>query len=425
MLFPLDKGNDAFGFLAAFVGSLCYGSYGVPIKATQSIEVHPLVLQSYKSLVVLVASLSVVRLFEEPSWTPYGLLAGLLEVVGGTAGIVAIRKAGIATAIGTWASVMIVVNFVWGILIFHEPVRSMSSTCGAFTMLGMGLIGMTKFSSPNNSGNEIKDEMEVIRLMKSPGKEDTSQKDEEFDRETGNNMSVKRLIPRKRVEEYEDGDNSSENGDTRIDEYPELTGASITSNDKGERIKWRIQHLRTNLTDREFGIACAMFNGILGASAMVPLHYTKNQGFSEFSYIFSFVIGACIANLLLWAVHFIFHCCCHSNNPFRLEVIKNAYKAMPHWHMQELWFKLLVAGLLLTMGMFGSVLAISSLGQAVGNSLIQSKMLVSGLWGICCFQEIKDQRAITSWFLSATLSVVGILWLSFERQAVTSLEDIL
>jgi hypothetical protein len=61
----------------------------------------------------------------------------------------------------------------------------------------------------------------------------------------------------------------------------------------------------------------------------------------------------------------------------------------------------------------------------VGNSLIQSKILVSGLWGICCFQEIKDRRAIRNWFLSATLSMASILWLSLERQTIVAEEEIL
>jgi glucose uptake protein GlcU len=447
MIALFDQSNDAFGFLAALVGSICYGSYGVPIKATQSVDVHPLVLQTYRTVVVFVASVSIVRLLQEPTaWTPYGLLAGLLEVCGGTAGIVAIRTAGIATAIGTWASVMIVVNFVWGILIFHEPVRSLPGTCGAFVMLGVGLIGMTKFSSPTNttakSGIESKpDDLEFVRLVDTtsgkndtptnPRKNDASINNEMFDGKAGNGMNFKRLISRKRVEEFREDDDSNKDDDVDDDNqskesFDSNEANNPSSNDKEERVRWRIIHLGASLTDRQFGIGCAMLNGILGASAMVPLHYAKHQGFSEFSYIFSFVTGVLIANMLLWVLYFTFHCCCQSRtHPFRRDAMRTAFEAMPLWHFRELWFKLLIAGLLLTAGMIGSILSISRLGQAVGNSLIQSKILVSGLWGICCFQEIKDRRAITNWFLSATLSVLSILWLSFERQAVVGEKEIL
>ena len=41
----------------------------------------------------------------------------------------------------------------------------------------------------------------------------------------------------------------------------------------------------------------------------------------------------------------------------------------------------------------------------------------SGMWGIFYYKEIRDPHAIRNWFLSATLSVVAIIWLSRERIA--------
>ena len=41
----------------------------------------------------------------------------------------------------------------------------------------------------------------------------------------------------------------------------------------------------------------------------------------------------------------------------------------------------------------------------------------SGMWGIFYYKEIRDPKAIRNWFLSATLSVVAIIWLSRERIA--------
>ncbi len=74
-----------------------------------------------------------------------------------------------------------------------------------------------------------------------------------------------------------------------------------------------------------------------------------------------------------------------------------------------------MAGFLLTIGMFGAVFAIQFLGQGIGNSLVQTKILVSGLWGIFWFKEVKDPKAIGKWFASAFLCVASILWLSYER----------
>ena len=74
-----------------------------------------------------------------------------------------------------------------------------------------------------------------------------------------------------------------------------------------------------------------------------------------------------------------------------------------------------MAGVLLTFGMFGALFAVTYLGQAIGNSLVQSKIFISGLWGIFWFKEVKDPKAIGKWFASASLCVASILWLSHER----------
>jgi hypothetical protein len=55
---------------------------------------------------------------------------------------------------------MVSVNFVWGILVFHEPVHSVSGTCGTSFFLGLGLIGMTIFSSAKTLSTE-KESMQV------------------------------------------------------------------------------------------------------------------------------------------------------------------------------------------------------------------------------------------------------------------------
>jgi len=122
----LDGCGDGCGWVAALVAAVAYGSFGVPIKFTKDIDVHPLVLQSFKTGTMFVLAWFVVFLNVPPAWTPWGCLSGLLWVLGGTGGIYAIRKAGLAIAVGTWASVMICVNFIWGILVFRV---SSKSTC--------------------------------------------------------------------------------------------------------------------------------------------------------------------------------------------------------------------------------------------------------------------------------------------------------
>ena len=60
-----DGCTDSCGWVAAFLAVLSFGSFGVPIKTSVSVEVHPLVMQSYKTIVCFVTSWFVVLLGEE------------------------------------------------------------------------------------------------------------------------------------------------------------------------------------------------------------------------------------------------------------------------------------------------------------------------------------------------------------------------
>ena len=161
----------------------------------------------------------------------------------------------------------------------------------------------------------------------------------------------------------------------------------------------------------------------------------------------SMACGALIANLILWALMYLYQCrkCMVVSTPTDIDnetalysssissmtdddlpsydssqpLWRRAYDSMPVWHFAELTGPGLVAGILLSIAMFGSILSITYLGQGIGNSIVQTKILVSGLWGIFFFGEIRGIGVITKWFLSAGLSVMGIIWLSHERMLAT------
>jgi hypothetical protein len=125
----LDGCSDKCGWMAAGISLLAYGTYGVPIKETKHLpQLNPLVFQSYKTCTMFVLAPIVVTILDGSGapwrYSPWGLLSGLLWVLGGTGGVVSVRWCGMAMAVGTWASVMICVNFVWGLLIFAELARN-------------------------------------------------------------------------------------------------------------------------------------------------------------------------------------------------------------------------------------------------------------------------------------------------------------
>lgn len=136
-----------------------------------------------------------------------------------------------------------------------------------------------------------------------------------------------------------------------------------------------------------------------------------------------------------------------------------------------------ISGILLTIAMFGSILSVTYLGQGIGNSVVQSKIVIrcvrqyssssrvhsvafcvitdprfsmvvspsshrrftplhaglfsfhidlggdSGLWGILWYKEIVGRRTVAGWFASALLAVSGIVWLSHERLMATTESD--
>ena len=79
-----------------------------------------------------------------------------------------------------------------------------------------------------------------------------------------------------------------------------------------------------------------------------------------------------------------------------------------------MWLPGLLSGTLYAIGNFSSIIATTQLGQGVGYSVCQSSMLVSGIWGIFWFGEVKGATAISKWFAAAFVTLIGILWLSYE-----------
>ena len=72
--------TEACGWIAAVTAVLSFGSFGVPIKLASNVEVHPLVMQSYKTLVCFMTCWLVILLGEEVRFSYYGILSGKKEL---------------------------------------------------------------------------------------------------------------------------------------------------------------------------------------------------------------------------------------------------------------------------------------------------------------------------------------------------------
>ncbi len=120
------------------------------MTAANSVNPDPFVLQTYKSTMCFLTSFAVLvpPISEQYHFSPWGLLSGLLWVIGGICGIFGIRNSGLAISVGTWSAITVLISFTWGIFIFGERVVSVLGTLVGIWLMIVGFSGMAYFSSP-------------------------------------------------------------------------------------------------------------------------------------------------------------------------------------------------------------------------------------------------------------------------------------
>lgn len=159
--------TEACGWVAAVVAVLSWGTFGVPIRHVKG-DVNFFVMQSYKTVVCFVTSWLVILLGEPVRFTPWGIVSGLFWVPGAAAGIYGIRQAGISAAVGTWASIQVVVSFIFGIVIFQERVKDKTQATIAFLILMIGLVGMSRYSDPSIDKASSSEEYQAVSTSDGP-----------------------------------------------------------------------------------------------------------------------------------------------------------------------------------------------------------------------------------------------------------------
>jgi len=382
----------SIGYIAAAVSCLSFGSFAVPIKGriANEVNIDPLVMQTYKTALCFLTCWFVLLLPNVHfSFTYWGLLSGLAWIPGGTAGIYAVRNAGLAVSQGTWSALKVAIAFVWGIGIFHERVRSKTAATAAVVLLMAGLWGMSFFSSysssslhrriiPRRNENEEHSELEQPLLVEVVGDEASSEEGGPPDDE--------------------------EDATSRPVEGDELSDLTLDD----EKLNFRFCKLHR----RTVGMICACIDGIWGGSILVPMHFAKSQT-DGLGYVISFAIGATTVLIAAWSIRIV-------SNAVALRSIKEAVSRLPPLHLRRFWLQGSVAGLLWSIGNVSSIMSVKYLGEGVGYSLVQAQMLVAGLWGVIWYREVQGWYAVTGWFLCALTTLCGILLLSHEHLKPTT-----
>jgi hypothetical protein len=131
----------------------------------------------------------------------------------------------------------------------------------------------------------------------------------------------------------------------------------------------------SSFSERTLGMFGAVFNGLMTGSSLIPLHYAKQHGYGGANYMISFAGGSLVANTGVWMLYAAFLLYSLPSTP--ASGLRSAWwSSLPPWHVRELGGPGCAAGVLLTIAMFGSILSVTYLGQGIGNSVIQSKILI-------------------------------------------------
>jgi glucose uptake protein GlcU len=401
---------EVCGWLAAFVSIIAFGSFGVPIKsdAARSCDIDPLVMQTYKTTVCFVSSW-VVLLWVDFEYTTLGILSAIFWVPGGVATVFAIKNAGLAVAIGIGASCIVLVSYFWGIFVFGEHVHSKLQASFAVMCMMTGLAGMAYYSSPSIRNNDRLDDENndgivlttTTRSYQEVHVEDPSNIDQSDDEGSSSifrdEVSSEGVVV---VDEILSSEVIRKNEFDSEETFTEIT--KETSHITVCGIRWQRRFL---------GVLAAVFNGCYGGSILVPMKYAPPHAGGA-AYVISFSIGAVIVTFGLWVIRYVYlltsrrHCSPHG-----------AFLELPSFHFRKMWFAGGLCGLLWSIGNFFSILSVYYLGEGIGYSIVQSNMLVSGLWGIFYFHEIEGGVTRCKWYISALFAVSGIIFLSYEHHA--------
>ena len=340
-------------------------------------------------------------------FTPWSFVSALLWVPGGTAGIYAIRRAGLAISVGIWSSVIVLGeqvlciscahsfcnallislsclhlgSFIWGVFIFGEKQKSFIGAISSVTVLCLGLVGIAYFSS--------------IEM-------NTTEKDGETIRNNKNDNTTATInTAREDTPLVEKGERYSNEIILDLEHFPH-SGVNPHSHQTID-----LPHLHST-SKYHIGLFMAVVNGVLAATIMVPLHYAPPNTTEGVGYSMSFGIAAVLVVGLFWILRL-----CYLS--FKSTSIQKGYKLLPSFHIRVMWRAGLTSGLLYSVGNMFGIVSINHLGNFMGYSLNQSSIIISGLWGLLYYKEIPGTMNMIGFFFSLLVVFVGILLMGREH----------
>jgi Transmembrane family, TMEM144 of transporters len=244
--------------MAAITSMLAFGSFAAPIKSTLvvSLDVDPLVFQSYKTLMCFLTSWVVLLLGHEFTYSPWGIVSGLFWVPGGVATIIAVKFSGLAVGIGVASSFIVLVSFVWGIFVFKETVKSSHGACFAVFLMIFGIVGMSVYSAPDAPRQDYS-------------------RSHSYDENDNTSSSKDDSSNQNDCTSIAEGTRCNGRNDDHFED--ELTGqfqTIVVSDNVHLNRDADFEICGFKLRRRTLGILAAVFNGTWGGSILVPMHWS-------------------------------------------------------------------------------------------------------------------------------------------------------
>eukprot|EP00930_Biecheleria_cincta_P089169 TRINITY_DN78439_c0_g1_i1.p1 TRINITY_DN78439_c0_g1~~TRINITY_DN78439_c0_g1_i1.p1 ORF type:complete len:410 (+),score=59.76 TRINITY_DN78439_c0_g1_i1:46-1275(+) len=349
------------GWLGVLGGIFIFGCYGVLIKtpAVDEAKCDCMVFQSYYSAAVAFTSM-LIWLFAASNsglvftWSSFfaGVIFSILWISSQALGYNAIQALGYAVAPAIWIGVTIVVSFVWGVVVFANPVKNwVGALCGiACLLLGVVLAATSNRMSRNDArqtqGSTARE------LLSSSTPEATAPHDAECERSVS--------------------DTSAEN--------------HVAS---GKKLA---------------GVLSAAALGLCNGSLMAPMTCYQNAcpaiGIEKYTgtvlaplaFLPSLAAGLVVVHPILFFLYW---------------SRSMAKGVMPQFHFSKVAVPGLLTGAFWAMGNFCAMYATVYLGQTIGFPLTQLCLILNGIWGILYYREIVGPSAIGTFILAALVILAG------------------
>lgn len=367
--------STTIGFILVVSAAILNGSFIVPfkLKFVRDLNLDPYVFQLYASIGIFFSSMICAAFVpfnssfvegggNELKFSIFGMLSGIVIMSSITCSFLATERVGVAIAQGTFCGSAILTSYFWSVFAFNETPHNIALSAFGVIFLCLGVLGIAFSNDITKIIFKIPERVQI------------------FDK---NDWSTSL------------NDSGLEDGGRLIDSPYDIVN---TSSSRDNTLHIEEQSARRNFS---IGLLFAIITGVLGGSALVPLHYVDSSE-SGFVFLPAFGVGSVIASPILFLLkYFLTTSSSSSISPRRL----------PAFHIRETLFVGCASGVIWNINNICAIGAIPRLGYGVAFPITQCAIFVGGTWGIVLFREIVG-HAVVTFYGAAVVLLIGAIMLS-------------